>query len=47
MKKWEYKVVYSLEEIEANKLGEEGWELLTFKSSKPGADEFAWFKREK
>ena len=29
MQKWEYKVVYGPRESELNKLGDEGWELVS------------------
>ncbi len=32
MKKFEYKSVYSIPLDEANKLGKEGWELVTFQA---------------
>tara|TARA_Y100001970_G_scaffold279827_1_gene387820 strand:+ start:691 stop:831 length:141 start_codon:yes stop_codon:yes gene_type:complete len=45
MKKFEYKSVYSIPIEEANKLGKEGWELVTFQAIM-GDSQFAWFKRE-
>jgi hypothetical protein len=50
MQKWEYKILYSRwDEQEFNRLGFEGWELvsITVNSHDQGADYTAVFKRAK
>ena len=47
MQKWEYLVRERVGEYELNKLGEDGWELVTISFSSAGVPDTFYFKRPK
>ena len=46
MKKFEYIIMYDVDETQLNKLGKEGWELVNFALLATDEETTAVFKRE-